>query len=416
MILYYCNKYDRLNLHFFIANKITLQAEGTFSQIIHRVAITSVAIGVLSLLLSFMIFGGFRNAISEKIYSFGGQLLITKYTYSNSFENASFLMNDTLLKVLETEEYIDNFQSFAFKAGLLKTQEEVQGVVFKGVDYQFDTTLFSSNMVKGRFPNFQPNAYTVEVLLSTRIANILKLDLADEVLIYFVQDPPRYRKLIVTGIYETGLEDFDDKFIVGDLNLVRRLNNWEPNQVGGVEVFINSNMQISEAQSILFDEIAADLYVESIELKYLQLFDWLALLNRNVYIFLTLILLVASFSMVSILLILIMERTNMVGIMKSFGATNLMIRKIFIVSGAQLLIKGLFWGNSIGIGLGLIQFYFKIIPLDQENYYMDFVPIYFDFRAIIGVNLLTCLLIGLSFLIPISIINRIDPVKTVRFD
>ena len=244
----------------------------------------------------------------------------------------------------------------------------------------------------------------------------MKLDLDDEVLIYFVQNPPRYRKLIVTGIYKTGLEDFDDKFIIGDLNLVRRLNNWKPNQVGGVEVFISNDMQISEAQSTLFDEIAADLYVESIELKYLQLFDWLALLKRNVYIFLTLILLVASFSMISILLILIMDRTNMVGILKSLGATNYMIRKIFIVSGTNLLIKGLFWGNLIGIGLAIIQFYFKIIPLDQENYYMDFVPIYFDFRAIIGVNLLTCLLIGLSFFIPISIINRIDPVKTVRFD
>jgi lipoprotein-releasing system permease protein len=158
------------------------------------------------------------------------------------------------------------------------------------------------------------------------------------------------------------------------------------------------------------------LYVESIEQKYLQLFDWLALLNRNVYIFLTLILLVASFSMVSILLILIMERTNMVGILKSLGATNQMIRKIFIVSGTQLLTKGLFWGNSIGLGLAFIQYYFKIIPLDQENYYMDFVPVYFDLRAIIGVNLLTCLLIVLSFFIPISIINRIQPVQTVRFD
>mgnify|MGYP001479485895 CR=1 FL=1 len=405
-----------MNLHFFIANKISYQARGTFSQTIHKVAITSIAVGILSLLLSFMILGGFYKVISEKIYSFGGQLLITKYTYSNSFENASFSMNDTLLKVLETEDYINNFQSFAFKAGLLKTKEEVQGVVFKGVDHQFDTTFFSSNIVRGRFPTFEPNGYTVEVLLSTKIANTLKVDIEDEVLIYFVQNPPRYRKLIVTGFYETGLEDFDNRFIIGDLNLVRRINDWEINQVGGVEVFISPKKKISESQSTLFNKVAADLYVESIEQKYLQLFDWLSLLNRNVYIFLTLILLVASFSMVSILLILIMERTNMIGILKSLGATNHMVRKIFFVSGGQLLIKGLFWGNSIGLGLALIQFYFKIIPLDQENYYMNSVPINFDFSIIIGVNFLTCLLIGLSFFIPISIINRIEPVQTVRFD
>ena len=416
MITIIVNKYDRLKLHFFIANKINNQAQGTFSQTIHKVAITSIAVGILSLLLSFMILGGFYKIISEKIFSFGGQLLITKYTYSNSFENTSFLVNDTLLEVLETEEYINNFQSFAFKAGLLKTKEEVQGVVFKGVDHQFDTTFFSSNMVQGRFPILKSNGYTVEVLLSTKIANTLKLDIGDEVLIYFVQNPPRYRNLIVTGVYETGLEDFDDKFIIGDLNLVRRINDWNSNQVGGVEIFISPGKKISESQSTLFNQVASDLYVESIEQKYLQLFDWLSLLNRNVYIFLTLILLVASFSMVSILLILIMERTNMIGILKSLGANNYTIRKIFFVSGAQLLIKGLFWGNSIGLGLALIQFYFKIIPLDQENYYMDSVPINFDFWVIIGVNFLTCLLIGLSFFIPISIINRIEPIQAVRFD
>ena len=206
-----------MNLPFFISNKITKKSEGTFSQTIHKVAITSIAIGMISLLLSFMILGGFKKTISEKIYSFGGQLLITQFTQSSSFENASFLLSDTLIRVLEAEPYITRFQSFALKAGLLKTKEEVQGIIFKGIDIDFDTSSFQSNLVKGRFPSLSDDAYSLEVMLSSRIADYLKLDTGDEVLVYFVQNPPRFRNLQVSGIYQTGLEDFDDKIILGDL-------------------------------------------------------------------------------------------------------------------------------------------------------------------------------------------------------
>jgi|TARA_B110000503_G_C7173569_1_gene425813 lipoprotein-releasing system permease protein len=405
-----------LNLPFFISNKITKKSEGTFSQTIHKVAITSIAIGMISLLLSFMILGGFKKTISEKIYSFGGQLLITQFTQSSSFENASFLLSDTLIRVLEAEPYITRFQSFALKAGLLKTKEEVQGIIFKGIDIDFDTSSFQSNLVKGRFPSLSDDAYSLEVMLSSRIADYLKLDTGDEVLVYFVQNPPRFRNLQVSGIYQTGLEDFDDKIILGDLSLIRRLNDWEDERVGGVEVFIDNNIAIGKAHSMLYKNMAADLYVENIEEKYVQLFDWLALLNRNVYIFLALILLVASFSMVSILLILIMERTQMIGLLKSFGATNQMIRRIFITSGTQLLIKGLVWGNIIAIGLGFLQYHYRWIPLDPDNYYMSYVPIDFNLAIILGVNLLTFVLVALSLFIPISMINRIQAIDAIRFD
>ena len=405
-----------MNLPFFISNKITKKSEGTFSQTIHKVAITSIAIGMISLLLSFMILGGFKKTISEKIYSFGGQLLITQFTQSSSFENASFLLSDTLISVLEAEPYITRFQSFALKAGLLKTKEEVQGIIFKGIDIDFDTSSFQSNLVKGRFPSLSDDAYSLEVMLSSRIADYLKLDTGDEVLVYFVQNPPRFRNLQVSGIYQTGLEDFDDKIILGDLSLIRRLNDWEDERVGGVEVFIDNNIAIGKAHSMLYKNMAADLYVENIEEKYVQLFDWLALLNRNVYIFLALILLVASFSMVSILLILIMERTQMIWLLKSFGATNHMIRRIFITSGTQLLIKGLVWGNIIAIGLGFLQYHYRWIPLDPDNYYMSYVPIDFNLAIILGVNLLTFVLVALSLFIPISMINRIQAIDAIRFD
>jgi lipoprotein-releasing system permease protein len=253
-------------------------------------------------------------------------------------------------------------------------------------------------------------------MLSSRIADYLKLDTGDEVLVYFVQNPPRFRNLQVSGIYQTGLEDFDDKIILGDLSLIRRLNDWEDERVGGVEVFIDNNIAIGKAHSMLYKNMAADLYVENIEEKYVQLFDWLALLNRNVYIFLALILLVASFSMVSILLILIMERTQMIGLLKSFGATNHMIRRIFITSGTQLLIKGLVWGNIIAIGLGFLQYHYRWIPLDPDNYYMSYVPIDFNLAIILGVNLLTFVLVALSLFIPISMINRIQAIDAIRFD
>ena len=363
-----------------------------------------------------MVLYGFKKEIREKIYSFSGHLIVTKYTMSTSFEDASITVTDSLLNELKKYPLTKNVQPYAMKAGLLKTKEEVQGVILKGVDENFDTLGFSKHLLKGRFPDFSEEAYSTEVALSKRISNYLELDVSDEVLIYFVQNPPRFRRLQVTGIYETGLEEFDEKIILGDLDLVRRMNNWPDTLAGGIEVFIKDTDLLDKAKNDLWNMLDVDLYVDKVTDKYIQIFEWLNLLNRNVVVLLTIILLVSGTSIISILLILIMERTQMIGVLKSLGATNAFIRRVFVFNGIQLIVRGLIWGNLIGLSLGAAQYYFKIIPLDATSYYMDHVPIQIDIQTVLGLNLLILILIGFTLLIPVTIISRVNPVKAIRFD
>ncbi len=406
-----------MNLTRFISFRISTGEPGSFSSSIHRVAVVSIATGILSLLVAFCVLGGFQDKIKEKVYAFSGHLVVTKYTLSTSFEDSEITFDEELREILQEADEVDKWQSYAYKAGLLKTQDEVQGVIFKGVSSDFDTVYFEQHMIRGEFPSLSlVGGYTTEVALSKYLSNYLKLNVGDEVLIYFVQDPPRYRKLQVVGIYETGLEEFDQKLILGDLNLVRRINNWDETTVSGVEVFIKEGIDSYEAQEALFNDIAVDLYVENTQDKYLQIFDWLTLLNRNVLVFLFLILIVACFSMVSVLLILIMERTQMVGMLKALGAENGLIRRVFIYLGWQLMLKGLIIGNGIGLALAGIQYKFKILPLDPVNYYMSYIPISFDWTLILAINVLFAVLIVASLLIPVTIVSRIRPIQAIRFD
>ena len=417
-----------MNLPFFISKRISKEATGSFSSIINRIAVVSIGLGLAVLLVAFMILFGFQREISDKIYSFSGHLIISKYTLSTSFEESSITVDDSLIDQLNEYPYTKRIQPYAMKAALLQARreskneldyserEETQGVIFKGIDQNFDTTGFGKHILKGRFPDLQSDNYSTEVALSKRIANYLKLDVGDETVILFVQNPPRFRRLQITGIYETGLEEFDEKIILGDLNLVRRINNWPDTVAGGIEVFISDTDKLEEAEEDLWNILDIDLYVDKVTDRYVQIFDWMSLLNRNVVILLAIILLVSGTSIISILLILIMERTQMIGLLKSIGASNQMIRKVFVFNGLQLVLKGLLWGNIVGLGLGLIQAYFKVIPLDAANYYMNHVPIEFSLLNIIGLNVLVLILIGATLLIPVAIISRVKPVKAIRFD
>ncbi len=417
-----------MNLPFFISKRISKESVGSFSSIINRIAVISIGLGLAVLLIAFMVLFGFKKEIKDKIYSFSGHLIISKYTLSTSFEETSITVDDSLINQLNNYPLTERVQPYAMKAGLLQARKksdnelgytergEIQGVIFKGIDQNFDTAGFKKHILKGRFPNLKSETYSTEVALSQRIANYLELEVGDETTIYFVQNPPRFRRLQVTGIYETGLEEFDEKIILGDLNLVRRINNWPDSLAGGIEVFISDTDKLEEAEDELFNLLDIDLYVDKVTDRYIQIFDWLNLLNRNVVILLAIILFVSGTSIISILLILIMERTQMIGVLKSLGASNLLIRRVFVFNGLQLIVQGLIWGNLIGLGLGFVQFYFKVIPLDAANYYMTHVPIEFSFLNIVALNLLVLALIGLTLLIPVAIISKVRPVKAIRFD
>lgn len=405
-----------MNLPLFISRRISKPDENTFSSTIHKVAVVSIALGLAVMILAFFILLGFKNTIIGKIYSFNGHLVISKYTLGQSYNEDPVSLNYPFIQNYEKYEFIAHIQEFGHKAGLIKTEEEVDGVIFKGVGKSFSLENFAGNLKYGEFIDFKKDGYSTDVILSKKISIRLKLDTGDQFIIHFIQDPPRSRRLDVVGIYETGMEDFDDKIIIGDIGMVRRLNNWADSLAGGLEVFLKDVDKIDEAYEKLYDIASYDLFIQKVSDKYIQIFDWLHLIDNNVTIFLTLILFVASFNMVSIVLILIMERTQMIGLLKAMGADNSLIRKIFRYQGTRLILKGLVLGNVVGLSLSFIQYRFKVIKLDQDSYYMSFVPIEWDWLVVILLNILIFVVVWVVMAFPASAISRMNPIKSIRFD
>ncbi len=410
-----------MNLPYFIAKRISKPKNRSFSATINKIAIASIALGLALMIVAFLILGGFRKEVKDKIYTFSGHIQVTKYTLNNSMQEEPISLNNPLYQNPEQYNFIDHVQVFSHKAGILKSDSDWFGVFMKGVSQNFDSTRFKRNLEKGQFIEFNDstgaNNYSNDILVSRYTANILQIDTGDAVRMYFVE-PPNYRvrKLNVKGIYYTGLEEFDNQVIIGDIGLIQRLNNWPDTLVGGFEVFVKDAKEVEVAEEVLQNDLDYSLFVEKISDKYVQMFEWLELINNNVVIFLVLILFVACFNIVSILLILIMERTQMIGLLKAIGAHNRQIRRIFTYNGMRLIVRGMVLGNLIGIGFGVLQYYFKIVPLDPENYYMEFVPIQWDFLAILMVNALTFGIIGLVLSIPTAVILRIQPIRAIRFD
>jgi lipoprotein-releasing system permease protein len=405
-----------LNLPDFIAKRTINSKTGQFSGSIYKIAISSIAIGLAIMLIALLILGGFQKTIKDKVFSFAGHMQVTKYTLSNSFDESPISTETDFFQNHKELDFIKHVQGVAYKAGLLKTEEAVEGVVIKGIGSDYDTANFASNLIEGRFPDINSENYSTEAIISKEIAQLLRIKMGQKVIMYFVQNPPRYRQLEIVGIYETGLEDFDERMIIGDVRMIQRLNDWSSDQVGGFEVFIHDEIDEDQAESIVFDKVEADQFVNLTSKKYPQYFEWLELLNQNVQLFLALILFVACFNMVAVIFILTMERTPMIGMLKSMGAKNKLIRNIFLMSGLRLTFKGLLWGNLVAIGAAALQYYFHLIPLDQENYYMSAVPILWDFKMIFGLNLLVLIVVLISLFLPVWFIARMKPIKAIRFD
>lgn len=407
-----------MNLPFFISRRIVNASQHSFSATINRIAVASIAIGIALMSIAFLILGGYQREIQQKVFSLGGHIQVTRYSLSNSMEEEPISVNNLLVQQPDSFQHISHVQKYSHKAGLIKANEEVMGVLYKGIGPDYDTTRFRKNLVRGHLfsPGDTIQNYSREVVISDYIANKLQLDTGQSILVYFIQDPPRTRRLQIVGIYNTGIEQFDEQMILGDINLVRRLNNWNDTLIGGLEVYVNDFEQVNSVTEQLNQKLDYSLYVEKISDKYLQIFDWLGLINNNVRIFLALILFVSSFNMVSILLILIMERTSMIGLLKALGASSKQIRRIFHYNGMQLIIKGMLIGNVAGISFGLLQQHFKLIPLDPENYYVSYVPIQWDIPVLLLLNVFTFLLIAVVLNLPTLLIMRIQPIKAIRFD
>ncbi|MGK7390389.1 MAG: ABC transporter permease [Candidatus Cyclobacteriaceae bacterium M2_1C_046] len=406
-----------MNLSYFISKRVSRESKESFATTIHKIAVLSISIGLAVMLISFLILKGFQETIQNKIYNFSSHLQVTRYTLGNTLEEHPVSLNNEIYTNPEKFNFIDHVQEFSYKAGLIKAEDEVLGVVLKGISPRFDTARFNEYIKKGRFIHFPEDSYSKDVVISQQIADKLDLSVNDDIIIHFFQNPPRFRKLTVSGIYETNLSEyFDDKFIIGDLDLIRRLNDWPDSVAGGMEIFVNDLEKIDQAEETLEDILSYDLFVEKVSDKYIQLFEWLSLISRQVNIFLGVILAVVCVNMISIIMIMIMERTQMIGLLKAIGARNKLIRSIFTYSGVRLLVKGILWGNALALGLAFIQDRFQIIPLNARDYYMSYVPISWHWDIIIILNILTVIIVSVIIMLPTVIISRIQPIKSIKFD
>ena len=406
-----------MNFSRFISKRIWNNNFSSFSSLISKIAIGGIVLGVTIILLSFFILNGFKNEIKNNVYSFSGHFNISKYTGKFSYKDNPLNLNVGVSSHLEKLNYVKYFQPYILSPILIKSNsDDIEGVLFKGVDKNFNSDLFNSKIINGNWLDFKKNnKYSNEIIISKNLQKVLNAKIGDDVYLYFANNPPVYRKLKLKGVFETGMQEFDNNFIFGDILLLRKIYNWNDSLVSGVEVFVENQNNLESIYNDLKTKTAFDEFIEKTDTKYIQVFDWLKLLDRNILIFFTLILFVASFNMISILLILIMERIRMIGILKALGSNNNQIKNIFLYNGLRLIFLGLFLGNLISIIFAVFQDKFKILKLDKTSYYMDYVPIGWDLYALSKLNLLILIIIFLVIFLPILVINRIKILDSIKF-
>ena len=405
-----------MNFPGFISRRVTSSAAG-FSAVIHRIAIVSIAVGLGAMIISYLVMKGFQTTVQEKIYDFSAHIQVNRITTGNSMEEPPFSFRINLYQHPDSFPYIEHVQEYSHKAGLIKSGSEISGILLKGVGRSFRQDRFKDHLKEGSFLQFPDSGYSNQIVISRIIADKLQVKTGDKLTIHFFQNPPRARRLTVSGIYETNLSDyFDEKVILCDLRLIQRLNSWSEDQAGGLEIFLKDPSLSWQNYLDLLDRLPYELYAEQTQSRYIQIFEWLNLITRQVNILLIIILTVVCVNMVSVILILVMERTAMIGIFKALGSPDGIIRSIFIRQGMNLLIKGLLIGNAFGLGLCWLQDQFHLITLDAKNYYMDYVPVYWDWGMVVALNMVVFAVVSIVLILPVMVISRIQPVSAIRFD
>ncbi|RFZ86100.1 ABC transporter permease [Mucilaginibacter terrenus] len=397
----------------FISSRITLKSKRTFSKLIVRIAIIGIMLGLGVMILSIAVIRGFKQEIREKVRGFAGDIQIIKSDLNNSYENSSFIPPPDMLSRLKGNTHIRGINAFATKPGIIKANDEIEGVVMKGVDSTYDWAYIRKVLVAGKVIDFKDA--TEQIMISQKMADRLKLKVGDALLMYFVQDPPRKRKFKISGIFSIGVDEVDKTFVIGKLDLVRRLNDWTKGEVGGYEVRTDDFDKITVTADWIDVKLPIILKSHTLIENYPTIFEWLGLLDVNTVVMLVLMTAVAVINMISALLIMILERTGMIGMFKAMGARNWTIQKIFLYNAAYLIGFGLLLGNTLGVGLGLFQQATHFFKLDPGSYYMSFVPIKFVWTDVILLNIGTLFVCLLVLIIPSMLVTKISPVKAIRF-
>jgi len=414
-----------MNFPLFIARRIYSKNDGQrmVSKPAIRIATAGVAIGLAVMIVSVSVVFGFKHTIRDKVVGFGSHIQVGEFMTLQNADQRPVAMTDSIMAALRSTDGVRHVQRFAIRQGILKTDEDFLGVLFKGVGPEFDSTFIHQNIVEGSIPAFSDSSSTNKLLISKSMADKLRLKSGDRIFAYFIDNGVRARRFDISGIYQTNLSQYDDAICYIDLYTAVKLNGWEPDQVSGAEVSVENFLKIDEVEEIFINKVnrQVDKYGETYSTKTIQklnpqLFSWLELLDLNVWIILALMVAVAAVTMISGLLIIILERTTMIGVLKALGARNKTIRHTFLWFAVFMIGRGLLIGNLLGIGLVLLQRYTGLIKLDPETYYVSTVPVEINIPLIILLNIAT-LLISLFILIaPSYLISHIQPAKSMRYE
>ena len=402
----------------FIADRIFSFSKENLSSTVMRLAVTSVALAIVVMLISWAVVVGFKNQIRDKVIGFVAPIHVQALDKNESVEETPFVLDSLLVSRLNSIQGISHYQQVANKAGMIKTDEEIQGVVLKGVDENYDWTYFNTYLLEGKTPKYTADERSTEVLVSKAIADKMLLGVGDDVRLWFIDKDmqARGRKFSVSGIFETGLYEFDERYVFADLNQIRKLNGWEDNEAGLLEIALNDNADVNQVNEKLYYALPSELASYTARQSNPQIFDWLDLLDTNVWLIMALMLLVAGITVISMLLIIIIERTSTIGLLKAMGADNKFVREVFLLRSLRILLIGMLIGNIVGLGFCFLQQHTGFIKLDAATYYLSAVPIEMHFTTVLFINLGTFLLWVLMLLIPTSVINRITPTKSIRFE
>jgi len=413
-----------VNFEFFIVKKIIRSSTGKKSgaNTLVNVSVIAIALSVAVMILSIAILAGFKKEIKDKLTGFGSHIQISRLTSNNSWETGPISLNQPFLKSLKQEPDISGIYPFATKPGMVQSGKELQGIILKGVAPGYKWDFFSRNLIAGRVPDLD-NPDSLEVLISKSLANRLRIVTGMKIPTYFIQDPPRMRPFKVCGIYETGLEEYDQVFVYCHLEQIRDINNWTSTDISGFEIRLKDPSKMDQVAAHIRDvvdksTINSDNLMQVKTLKDLApgFFDFLSLTDTNVWVILALMILIAGFNMISGLLIIILDRTKMIGTLKALGTDNRSMSKIFLYQAVYIIGKGLLLGNIIGLAIAFIQDRFRVIPLNPISYFVDSVPIHINPFHLLILNVGTLLLTLLMMLIPATFLTRISPGKTIKFD
>lgn len=404
----------------FIASRLLRSGKESarLSTPIIRIAIAGIAIGMAVMIASVAIVTGFQQEIRAKVIGFGAHIQITKNDDNRSLENTPISFTDGFVNNVKNHPNVTSIAPVAMKPGIVKSGDAIEGVVYKGLNSTYDRSFLQQSLIKGHLPTSNDSTKSMEVLVSKAHADLLGLDVDSSFVMYFVQDPPKARKFTVAGIYNTGLgeQEFDKRFVFGDLKVVQKLNRWDENMAGALEVTVNDFNRITEIDDEIYSMIPNDLTSESIIRRYPQIFSWLDLMDTNVYIIISLMLIVSMINMITSLLIMILERARTIGLLKTMGANNRLVISIFMRQAAYIVGFGLLIGNVVGIGVCLFQAKTGLITLNQETYYLSKVPIHLVPWHVLALNAGTFLLCLIILLLPSLLITRIRPARVIRLD